>query len=568
MNLRQQIIEDQVFRISRALNINEDEAFLRFVHSLVVGRSIHAFDPADIVDGGQDKQIDAFTIEEAADGTDVFLIQAKNSGSFSSNSLIQMGNGLQWVFERPRRELAGLANQALRDKIIEYRSVQNDIGPANIRVHCYFVTTGQTREISDEFRQELRAIQDRFVNGVFESFDFQPLGSDELVSLLRAVERRERRVDGEMKIRYDTNNPSLIRYHSQDLKGLVCTVPAQEIARLVNADDDGSIFDLNLRRFLGTRGAVNAEILATCSSTESSYEFWFLNNGVTIVCDRFDAVPDPDNPHVKLTNMQIVNGCQTATTLALAHREGSLAPDVRVLVRIYETNNPDLVGKIVLTTNNQNKISSRDLRANDVAQAEMEAAFRIFGYYYERKARQFAGTDLPSDRIVANEAVAQWYLAVVLRNPADARGRKYKIWGEHYTQIFTHGRAEPYVIAALLGRCVTAWLRDSGHTRDEDDIRRMLAKRGAFHIGRVAAFLWRGSDEWRGNPDMLAPLIPELDGRCDTVSPHIRAAFDVLEGMIRGSTEFAEDIDRTLKSYSFDEAIHRELHTRHRRTAT
>jgi hypothetical protein len=138
-----------------------------------------------------------------------------------------------------------------------------------------------------------------------------------------------------------------------------------EIAKLVNDHPDGSIFDLNIRRFLGTLGGVNRDIFSTCSNVESSYEFWFLNNGITIVCDQFDPVTDLDNPHVKLKNLQIVNGCQTATTLALAQREGRLSQDVRVLTRIYETSDPTLVSRIVLTTNNQNQIKSRDLRAND-----------------------------------------------------------------------------------------------------------------------------------------------------------------------------------------------------------
>src|SRR5262249_39781363 len=147
--------------------------------------------------------------------------------------------------------------------------------------------------------------------------------------------------------------------------------------------------DLNIRRFLGTRGGVNADILRTCTDLQSSYEFWFLNNGITMICDSLDAVTDPDNPHIKLTNTQIVNGCQTATTLALAQREGQLAADVRVMVRIYETTNTDLVDKIVLTTNSQNQISSRDLRANDTIQVDIEKACTIYGFHYERKLRQF-----------------------------------------------------------------------------------------------------------------------------------------------------------------------------------
>jgi hypothetical protein len=64
MRLRQQIIEDRVEQLASLLGISADEAFLRFVHSLIVGRSIHAFDADDRTEGGGDKQVDVITIEE------------------------------------------------------------------------------------------------------------------------------------------------------------------------------------------------------------------------------------------------------------------------------------------------------------------------------------------------------------------------------------------------------------------------------------------------------------------------------------------------------------------------
>ena len=154
-----------------------------------------------------------------------------------------------------------------------------------------------------------------------------------------------------------------------------------------------------------------------------------------------------------------------------------------------------LVDKIVLTTNNQNRISSRDLRANDAVQVDMERGFAIYELLYERKQRQHDSAAENPEQIVANEAVGQWYLAVVLKNPADGRGRKYKVWGEFYDKIFAGKQPiEPYVAAVLLGRRVAKWINASGLKRDADDVKRMLAKRGAFHVGRIAAFLWKGND--------------------------------------------------------------------------
>ena len=562
-NIRQQIIGDEVDGVATRFGISEDVAFLRFAHHLLTGRSLYAFDDDDLVDGGQDKQIDTVTIEADDSAADVWIIQAKGSSSFSSNALVQMGNGLRWLLEAPRKKLETLENQPFKDKILEFRGVRSELGPANLRLHVAFVTPGSTADLSKEFEQELEAIRERYSDeDLFESFDIRAYGHDELNELLRARDRRAKSIDADLKIRYDVNKGSVINYRADELRGLVCTVSAQEIARLVNDDPSGSVFDLNLRKFLGGRGAVNKDIMETCTSPESAHEFWFLNNGITIVCDAFDPNLDPDDPRVKVKNLQIVNGCQTATTLATAQREGKLRPDVRVMTRVYETPKTGLVDKIVLTTNNQNRISSRDLRANDVVQIDMERGFGIYDLLYERKQRQHDSASQDPTKVVPNEAVGQWYLAVVLKNPADGRGRKYKIWGELYDKIFASKQPiEPYIVAALLGRRVSGWIDASGLKKDPEDLKRMLAKRGAFQVGRIAAFLWKGDDRWDEPREVLAGRIEILKAYDGTLDAPIAEAFAMLERVVRGHPDFTDDLDRALKSYTLDEAISKALHT-------
>lgn len=564
-NIRQQIIGDEVDGVATRFGISKDVAFLRFAHHLLTGRSLYAFDDDDLVDGGQDKQIDTVTIEADDSAADVWIIQAKGSSSFSSNALVQMGNGLRWLLEAPRKKLETLENQPFKDKILEFRGVRSELGPANLRLHVAFVTPGSTGDLSKEFEQEIEAIRERYSDeDLFESFDIRAYGHDELNELLRARDRRAKSIDADLKIRYDVNKGSVINYRADELRGLVCTVSAQEIARLVNDDPSGSVFDLNLRKFLGGRGAVNKDIMETCTSPESAHEFWFLNNGITIVCDAFDPNLDPDDPRVKLKNLQIVNGCQTATTLATAQREGKLRPDVRVMTRVYETPKTGLVDKIVLTTNNQNRISSCDLRANDVVQIDMERGFGIYDLLYERKQRQHDSASQDPTKIVPNEAVGQWYLAVVLKNPADGRGRKYKIWGELYDKIFPSKQPiEPYIVAALLGRRVAGWIDASGLKKDPEDPKRMLAKRGAFHVGRIAAFLWKGDDRWDEPREVLAGRIEILKADDGTLDAPIAEAFAMLERVVRGHLDFTDDLDRALKSYTLDEAISKALHTGH-----
>jgi hypothetical protein len=560
MNLRQQVIVNRVEELASTLGIGDTDAFMRLAFSLVAGKSVHDFDPGDVVDGGQDKQMDVFAIEEQNDSADVYIVQTKYSDSFSSNALVQLGNGLRWVFQRPRKDLDSLSNTALRDKILEYRAIQSNLGPSNIQVHVFFVTNGDASKVSAEFLQELKGIQETYGNDTFEMFSIAPFGFNELTDLSKSQERQTRRVDAELKVKYDANNPSLIKYYAQDLQGLVCSIPASEIARLVNENPDGAVFDLNIRRFLGSRGAVNKEINSTCTSLESSYEFWFLNNGITVVCDKFDPVTDPDNPHVKLKNLQIVNGCQTATTIALAQKAGALAQDVRVLTRIYQTQDPALVDKIVLTTNNQNKISSRNLRANDPVQIDMERGFSIYGYYYERKPRQFEGQVIDLKKLFTNEYVAQAYLSIVLKTPSDGRARKYKVWGESHARIFSGAAIEPYIISSIIASRVAEWLRASGHTTATDEIQRLIAKRGSYYVARVAAYQCRGSDDWHGNQQTLAGEVADFEQNPKKLEDVIPGAFDLVVNAIKSSPTLTADVDRALKSSALDRDIDNRLH--------
>jgi hypothetical protein len=552
-----------------SIGIPQDQAFERFVHSLVTGQSVHTLDPADWVDGSQDKQIDVITIEEEDGEAEIFIISAKFTGGFSSNAIIQTRNGLGWVFNRPRSEVATISNEAFRDKIYDIRSLLSGIGPANVAVRCYFATNGLSSEISAEYEQELRGILSEYDNGTFTQFTFETLGADELVGLLNRIERRNRSIDADVPLRYDANTPSLIRYHSQELKGVICTASARDIADLVNRDADGGLFDSNIRRFLGKGKAVNADILRTASDAASSYLFWFLNNGITIVCDSCDPVTDPDNPKVKITNLQIVNGCQTATALAHAARDGTLRPDTRVLLKIFETTDPTLASRIVLTTNNQNRISTRDLKANDAVQQDMQRRFERYNLLYEHKVNQYATTALaPGQKIVSNEDVGQAYLAIALKKPGDARRRKYKVWTDNYGEIFSGGSAEAHVICLLLYQAAIQWAKTARRAAGITDLRRKLLNNGLLHIARIAAFLWRGSDAFNQTTAILQAQITTLQTTPTAVNAHFDDALNRLEALINANPDFQSDVDGAIKASLLETAITRSLNAPAATTAT
>lgn len=561
MNQRQQIVRERVQDLSSALGLPDAQSFMRFAYGVVAQEDAEHVDPADVVDGGGDKQIDVLSIQEDEDEATVYILQVKFSDGFPMGDLVKMANGLDWIFSRNLADVDGLANKAFADRIKDFRSVRKRLGQANIRIVAAFVTVGDAScELGDEFVEELKAIHDRFDNSTYDHFELKPWGADELVSTLNEIEKHKRQVDADIPIRYDTNNPSLIKYHAAGLKGLVCTASASDIASVVVDDKTDTVFDLNVRKFLGEKKSVNADILRTCTDAEQASLFWFLNNGVTIICDSFDAVTDPDDPHVKLKNMQIINGCQTASALALAKVRGDLHGGTRVLLRIYETNDLDVVNRIVLSTNNQNQVSTRDLRANDAVQLDMEQMFAAKGYHYERKVRQYAAlAKTEQGKVVSNEEVAQAYLAVKMKRPSDARRRKYKIWGELYTQVFCGAAIESYLVPVMVVRAMVAWLDGSGHRKSPDDVLRKIANNGGFHVARIVCQLWREDGAWASEQGLAAELVRLEAG--EPIDDYFDIALEMLSLMIREDGTYLADIDGALKSGKLDSDIDRALYS-------
>jgi hypothetical protein len=568
MNLRQQIVDSNIGSTKTKLKETDDgEAFLIFSHSLFTDKSIYSFDENDNVDGGQDKQIDAITIEEKGGEGFVYISQVKNQGSFSSNDIIKIRNGLNWIFNKRRSEFKTLSNVKFKDRIKDFRDLQANLGPSNINVKVAYITNGMTAEISDECEQEKKTILEEYDNDTFDSFSFGLIGADEIVDLINSQEKKNKKIDAEIKIKYDTNSPSLIKYHSHGLKGIICTTPASEIASLVNNDPKGFIFDLNIRRYLGNLGSVNKDIKETCTNEDNSYLFWFLNNGITIVCDKLDPVTDPDNPHVKLENMQIVNGCQTSKSLALAAQEGLLQEDSNVMLRIVETNNLDLVDKVVLTTNNQNQINARNLRANDKVQVDLQEVFRLYDLFYERKPRQYTEEAIDGKKIMPNDLVAVAYLAIVLKRPSDARSRKYKVWGEYYNRIFSGSIVEPYIVSSFIHKYVTNYLKTSGLVNDTNEFKRYIAKNASFHVARIASFKWRKNDIWT-DKEKLEKEIDDLKADENLIDNIIQKSFDLLCRIIGKTESYTTDLNSALKSSHLDNNIYETLYKKKKKGIT
>lgn len=139
------------------------------------------------------------------------------------------------------------------------------------------------------------------------------------------------------------------------------------------------IFDMNIREYLGNKG-VNKKIYETLLDKEDRKNFFYYNNGITLICDSMTSPtnqPRGNNINVSfnVTNPQIVNGCQTVNSIyeALKNEDPNNLEkeykDTFVMLKILQINRKneseqELYKNIVTYNNSQNSIDEKTFVSN------------------------------------------------------------------------------------------------------------------------------------------------------------------------------------------------------------
>lgn len=395
-----------------------------------------------LTDGGGDFGVDALHITEEMDGEfGVTLFQGKykknleGNSNFEQNSIEAMVNAIRHIFD-PSADL-GAINDRLRVKVEQARSLIRDGLIPRVRA----IACNNGLKWNTDGQQSI----DRAVLG--DQVTWEHVNHDILIGILQSIKPIDETLRLTGKAMVEDMNYSRV---------CVGRMPVAEVAVLMKNHGE-KLLERNIRRYLGLHGnRVNEGIRATLSSNTPE-NFYFFNNGITLVCDKFTYnALQQGNFQIKVKNLQIVNGGQSCMTILKTAEElekngKTLPAQASVLIRLYElsSDNDDVVLQITHATNSQNPVDLKDLRANDARQQQLEQSIQNLGYSYRRK--RMDATTKATD--ITAGAAAEAVLAIWRKAPHQAKFLTREHFGKLYDTIFSESlNGTQVVIAALLYR--------------------------------------------------------------------------------------------------------------------
>lgn len=488
--------------------------YLHWVYDLLFGLEEDEIPTDEFIEGSGEKQLDVVRVEDDIENrrAKIHIVQTKKTGGFSSNAIVLISNGISTIVKTKKADVAKLTNKTLADKIAEIRDIFKKYGYGAIDVHVYYATFGNKSEVGQETLEQIEKLKSEWSVFGFGKFTFDLLDAENLYDIWWAGHTSDRNIDQDINIIYDVNRASIIEFEAEDYKAVVCTVSGTEIARLASLEPKDAIFDMNLRGHLGMSGRVNSSILDACKSSSKAKTFWLKNNGITMVCSHLDISKDPDEPIVKVKNVQIVNGCQTSVTLREAAKQGVLDSNVKVLTKIYQLTDKPLINNIVLATNNQNSIVSRDLYANDECQLLIQQTIAsTLGLFYEKKRGEARSNGRARTETIDSEKAGQALLAIKMKQPTVSRAQKYRIYeNDLYNDIFRKSDPLHLALCYYLYECCKKRGQKRAKQLKKGDATHSLLTYGVFHLTRVFAYFAFSSESLPKDPDKIVQVLQKL----------------------------------------------------------
>lgn len=241
-------------------------------------------------------------------------------------------------------------------------------------------------------------------------------------------------------------------------KNYVGLVSLKDYYRFIVSEDNilrRKFFEANVRDYQG-RNNVNSSIRETLETGQSE-DFWWLNNGITILTSEAMLV---NNRELQLTNPEIVNGLQTSNEIYLYFKNNLnlLDSETRnVLVRIIVPDSEESRDNIIFATNNQTNIPKASLRVTDPIHLQIELYLKGRGLFYDRRKNYYKNQGKKPSEIIGVSFLGQCLITLFLKKTDYARARPSTILtdDDSYNKLYIENQdLDVFYRCAVLGKKV------------------------------------------------------------------------------------------------------------------
>lgn len=418
--------------------VNDSKLFEYFCNFSVVSKHfLGRFNPKDITTEEDDASLDGvaiiidgdlITTEDDAIATfnthktnlsaEIIFTQAKSGEQFKKEEINNFSIGIEDFLSLNPKLPQGKHNQEslLIFKIIldNLKKIKNRRPNASI-YYCTSGTYKAEKEILASFDILHRKIQG---TDLFNSVKVTAAGRKELLKYYADVSEKN---EAKLKL-IDYFGMPAIPSIPQSYVGVA---NAGQFVDSLLRDKEGnlnhSVFEENVRAFLGAENEVNLNIESTLKNTTKKDLFSVLNNGITIVTPELTLTPN--SKEISLTNYQIINGCQTSNTLHLNRH--LLDQSVNVVIKFIESADNDVSGDIIAATNSQSEVATESFHGlkskaklvQKYFDAHNTAANQENKIYFERRQNEYKDSSFQFTRIFDVRELARCYAAMFLNQP-------------------------------------------------------------------------------------------------------------------------------------------------------
>lgn len=447
-------------------HLKKDEHFERFAADLILKDQSLSFEEVEkgIVGSGGDGGVDSvyqfvqgvLTDEDASPPQipkggilDLHVIQSKTSNSMGTVPFKHFQDTFEDIFDLQSDldDHAKTYNAAIISKAEKFREFYLKLASKSPEIHITFHYASYGVAVHPDVQKRADKLEKR-VKEIYSSANVKVkfFTAKRLVEEFNRVPSTTRILKCERKLEAEDGS-------------FVSLAKLDDYYKFISDNDQilSEIFDANIRDYQGNV-AVNKEIRSTLENKDSD-DFWFLNNGVTIISPSASGGGNT----ITIEDPQIVNGLQTSTEIFNYFSEkDEVADDRMILVRMILEDDESARDRIIKATNSQSNIPAASLRGSDSIHRLIEQYFKSHNYYYDRKKNKYKNQGKPSDRIFSISFLAQAVMSALLDRPDTARARPSTLLrsDDDYSRVFSEIRSpEVYLNAALLARRIGELLK-------------------------------------------------------------------------------------------------------------